>query len=186
AYFQWVEGGEHRVARFRFDWKHQKLEPRGLLAIDLMAEGEDRASETPVDIWPVTYERNLSIPRSERWKGQSKDTCKQAAAKPYCDAFAMVLEQEDFIVAVQWLLTSDKTAVQEFRACVDRKDCKWSTKPDESNPDPEKPELFNIEYEYIIHGEKKKIGFKVNPNKNDITPSDEISRWAFWSVTPRT
>ncbi len=184
AFFQWVEGGEHRVARFRFNWKAQRLEPRGLLAIDLMAEGEDRAPASPVSIWPQSYKNDLNIPRQARWLSGA---CKDGDNRSLCNAFAKVLEQHHFIESVQWLLTSGESAAEKFRDCQERQQCRWNIVLASGADNPDNNEnLFKIEYEYVIGGRKSSIGFMVDSETDTITPLDEISGWAFWSVTPRT
>ncbi|OIP31007.1 MAG: hypothetical protein AUK47_23450 [Deltaproteobacteria bacterium CG2_30_63_29] len=181
AYFQWIEGGKNHVARFRFDWKSQRLEPRGLVAIDLMAEGEALEKANPVSIWPQTYDNNPNIPREARWLGDTAKGCKTKEIQPICNAFAMVLEQQDFIEAVQWLLTENEQTAEKFIGCRDRGECRWFPEAESETAD-----IIKIQYIYVIGGQIETIKFEVDPANEKIIPVNDISRWAFWSVTPRT
>lgn len=185
AYFQWIENGKPKVAQFRFDWSEQRLEPRGLNAIDLMVEGEERQKIETVSIWPTTYTNDLNIPPHARWDKESGcHSAKDAEDKRIertCSAFTRVLEQVDFIESVQWLLTRDEESVQRFEACKTNRKCTWQPKFPEGADEP-----VVIEYKYIISGEERGFTFKVDPDKGTIEPVDDITRWAFFSVTPRT
>lgn len=183
AYFQWIEDGEPRVAQFRFDWGEQRLEPRGLNAIDLMVEGDEKKSKIePVQIWPEQYENDLNIPRRARWKaGACKERADEEQVAKLCNSLATVLEEVDFIESVQWLLTKDEDTNEKFKLCKANRDCTWIPKPPKEKGDP-----YVIEYKYVIGGKSGKFSFKVDPESGDIEPVDDITRWAYFSVTPRT
>lgn len=111
AYFQWIEDGERKVARWRFDWEKKELEPLGLLAIDITSEHTLYETalhdgSVPVSIWPDNnYDREKSfLPREERWLGALAQACPMDAFKARCNGLAAVLEQENFIRAVHWLI----------------------------------------------------------------------------------
>lgn len=185
AYFQWIEGGKPKVAQFRFDWSEQRLEPRGLNAIDLMVEGEERKKIETVSIWPTSYTNDLNIPPHARWSKDSgchspKDADDKRVERT-CNAFTRVLEQVDFIESVQWLLTTDEESVKRFEACKANRKCTWQPKFPDAATDP-----VVIEYNYVIGGEERGFTFKVDPDKGTIEPVDDITRWAYFSVTPRT
>lgn len=185
AYFQWVEGKESRVAKFRFNWTNQSLEPRGLIAIDLMGAGENLEYIKGINILPETYTNNPNIPRRARWNAGS---CKDSDFLQLCTAFAMVLEQQEFINALQWLITNGESDVSlAFQKCKDDKVCKWNLlpAPDDLNPD-KNENLFKIGYEYDVGKGAQSINFLVNSESGSIVPLDKISQWAYWSVTPRT
>ncbi|MFA5624130.1 MAG: hypothetical protein WC966_03595 [Bradymonadales bacterium] len=185
AYFQWVEGKESRVAKFRFNWTNQSLEPRGLIAIDLMRAGENLSFLKNINILPEDYINNPNIPRRARW---SAGACKGSDFVQLCTAFTMVLEQHEFINALQWLITNGESDVSSaFQKCKDDRVCKWNLipAPDELNPD-KSENLFKIGYQYDIGKGAKSINFLVNSETGSVVPLDKISQWAYWSVTPRT
>ena len=186
AYFQWFEKGETRVAKFRFDWGTQRLEPKGLLAIDLMAEGEKLNTLRQIDILPDGYVNNLNIPRKARWpKGTP---CSTDDVKQLCTAFVKVLEQQEFIHALQWLMTGGRSnADEDFKRCKVSRKCFWQPQeaPEEVNPE-KNSNLFQIGYHYDFGKGEQVINFLVDSEKETITPLDNISRWAYWSVSPRS
>lgn len=186
AYFQWVEREETRVAKFRFNWKSKSLEPRGLLAIDLMAAGDNMQSIKPVDIYPKEYTNDLHIPRTERWiKGHS---CRSRDYQMLCTAFVKVLEQQEFVNAMAWLLTNGEAdANRRIDQCKEDKKCRWRPRQaaDEFNPN-NRADLIEISYEYELNGRPHSVHFLVDSAKEIVTPLDKLSQWAYWSVTPRT
>ena len=112
AYFQWKELDEVRVAKFRFNWNNKSLEPKGLLAIDLMAIGEQMEPVAEVNIYPNEYTNNIAIPRNERWVRGSQ--CRSSDYRELCTAFVKVLEQQEFVNALAWLLTNGKPNASRF------------------------------------------------------------------------
>lgn len=186
AYFQWVEREEVRVAKFRFNWKNKSLEPRGLLAIDLMAAGENMQSIKPVDIYPKEYNNDLHIPRSERWsRGHS---CRSRDYRQLCTAFVKMLEQQEFVNAMAWLLTNGEAdANRRIDQCKEERKCRWHTRQasDEYNPKG-RTDLIEVSYEYEVNGRPHSVHFLVDSGTEVVTPLDKLSQWAYWSVTPRT
>ncbi len=203
AYFQWKEMNETRVAKFRFNWATKSLEPRGLLAIDLMSIGENMDPVTPVNIYPETYTNNLNIPRTERWaKGHD---CRNKENHNICTAFVKVLEQQEFISAMAWLLTNgEPNATRRVKQCKDDLKCGWNLKEvsakdvpvkegaaKEDSADPnsdaqEQSNLIEISYQYELNQRQQTVKFLVDPKTETVTPLDKLSQWAYWSVTPRT
>lgn len=185
AYFQWKELGEVQVAKFRFNWADKRLEPRGLLASELMSEGESMGSIDPANIYPSEYIDNPMIPRHERWVKTS--ACRQPANRVFCTAFARVLEQQEFMRALSWLLTNGKAdGSRKVELCKSAKKCRWSPKPAGSDVNPEnRPDLFEVDYEYELNGRAQTIRFLVDDKNDKLTPLDKISQWAYWSVMPR-
>jgi len=186
AYFQWVERDEVRVAKFRFSWKSKSLEPRGLIAIDLMAAGENMSAIKPVDIYPKGYVNNLHIPRTERWPRDH--SCRKREHRQICTAFVMVLEQQEFIAAMGWLLTNGEAdASHRFEKCNEARLCGWSMDEASGELNPgNREDLFEIRYRYELNDRKQSVSFLVDSEKETITPLDKLSQWAYWSVTPRT
>ena len=186
AYFQWKELGENKVAKFRFNWASKSLEPKGLLAIDLMAAGENMEKVEPVDIYPREYTNNLGIPRTERWtRGHA---CRSKDYRDICTAFVKVLEQTEFINAMAWLLTNgEPNANRRVEQCKNDRKCNWVTKiaTGENNPK-NKQSLVEIGYKYELNNRDNFVRFLVDSEKETITPLDKISQWAYYSVTPRT
>ena len=186
AFFQWKELDEVRVAKFRFNWSNKIVEPKGLLAIDLMAVGDNMEPVASVDIYPKEYSNNLKIPRNERWiRGHS---CRSADYRELCTAFVKVLEQQDFMNAMAWLLTNgEPNASRRVEKCKEDKKCGWVPKlaPDDLNPE-KRDDLFEVDYKYELNGRSQMIRFLVDDKNDNITPLDKISQWAYYSVTPRT
>ncbi len=186
AYFQWKEKGEIRVAKFLFNWDTKSLEPKGLLASDLIIMGENMPSVKPVNIFPNEYTNNLNIPRNERWP--KKHLCRNKDYKDICNAFVKVLEQQEFINALAWLLTNgEPDANHRVDRCKEDKKCRWITRIAGKELNPEgKSDLVEIGYTYELNQREHTIHFLIDNSKDTITPLDKISQWAYYSVTPRT
>ena len=186
AYFQWKELNETRVAKFKFNWETKSLTPVGLLAVDLMALGNNMDSVAPVNIYPNDYTNNLGIPRNERWaRGHA---CRNRDYKDLCTAFVKVLEQQEFINALAWLLTNgEPDATRRVNLCKEQRKCGWVPKiaPDEDNPD-KRSDLIKVEYNYELNQRTHQLSFLVDSKNETITPLDKLSQWAYWSVSPRT
>ncbi len=185
AYFQWVEKDEVQVAKFKFNWKSKSLTPKGMLAIDLMDIGDNMKTIRSADIYPTSYKNNLNIPRNARWN----NICNKPPAgyKAFCNAFSTVLEQQEFITALNWLLTNGK---EDGARAIDNckkppkeggePKCRWRSDPTND------PNVFNIGYLYYLNGRDYTINFLVDAEKETIKPIDKLSQWAYWSVAPRT
>ncbi len=186
AYFQWKEMNETRVAKFRFNWATKSLEPKGLLAIDLMRIGENMDPVTPVDIYPKEYTNDLHIPRTERWiKGHG---CRNKENHELCTAFVKVLEQQEFISAMAWLLTNgEPNATRRVEQCkTDRKCFWWPRKASAEHNPQDRDDLIEISYTYEMNKREQSVSFLVDSKTETVTPLDKLSQWAYWSVTPRT
>lgn len=186
AYFQWKELDEIRVAKFKFNWKTKGLTPIGLYATDLMNIGNQMSKVEAVNIYPNEYTNNLNIPRQERWT--KNHACRKRDYKSLCTAFIKVLEQQEFVNAMAWLLTNgEPDANRRVNVCKEQRKCGWSTKlaPKEHNPD-NRDDLFEIGYKYEINKKEHVVKFIVNSSDESIQPIDKLSQWAYWSVTPRT
>ena len=185
AYFQWKEKGENRVAKFAFNWETKRLEPKGLLALDLMAAGENMAPISPVDIYPSAYTNNLNIPRTERWP--KEHACRLREYREICTGLVEVFENQEFVSALEWLLTNgEANASHRIDVCKNEKKCRWIFHEAEKDLNPQgRPELVYIAYKYAIGEKENTIQFLVDSEKETIEPLDKISRWAYWSVTPR-
>ena len=186
AYFQWKELDEVRVAKFRFNWSNKVVEPKGLLAIDLMSVGENMESVAAVDIYPKDYTNDLKIPRNERWV--RNHACRKADNRQLCTAFVKVLEQQEFVNAMAWLLTNgESNASRRVEKCKEDKKCGWNPKPAPDDLNPEKrDDLFEVSYQYELNGRSQMVRVLVDDTNDKITPLDKISQWAYYSVTPRT
>lgn len=187
AYFQWKELNEIHVAKFLFDWETKRIEPRGLDAVNLMQIGEKMDSVKEIDIYPQSYTNNLNIPRTERWA--KKHACRSRDFKSLCNAFAKVLEQQEFIAALSWLITDGKEDVTaRIDACKKANHCAWFPKQATGTLNPDnKPELIEIRYDYDdMDGNAQSIRFLVDSEKEIVTPLDKVSRWAYFSTTPRS
>ena len=186
AFFQWKELDEVRVAKFRFNWSNKIVEPKGLLAIDLMAVGENMDPVAAVNIYPKEYTNNIAIPRKERWtRGHD---CRSSELAELCTAFVKVLEQQEFVNAMAWLLTNgEANATRRVAKCQDDKKCSWGAKiaPDDVNPD-KRDDLYEVDYKYELNGRSQMIRFLVDDKNDQIKPLDKISQWAYYSVTPRS
>ena len=186
AYFQWKEMNENRVAKFRFNWATKSLEPKGLLAIDLMRIGENMDPVTAVDIYPNDYTNDLHIPRTERWvKGHG---CRNKENHELCTAFVKVLEQQEFISAMAWLLTNgEPNATRRVEQCkTDRKCFWWPRKASPEHNPQDRDDLIEISYTYEMNKREQSVSFLVDSKTETVTPLDKLSQWAYWSVTPRT
>ncbi|MBQ9816568.1 MAG: hypothetical protein IJM59_03745 [Proteobacteria bacterium] len=186
AYFQWRELGEVKVAKFKFNWENKSLQPKGLYAFDLMAEGETHSPVKAVDIFPNDYTNNLGIPRTERWTRAHK--CRSRDYRDLCTAFVKVLEQQEFINAMSWMLTNgEPDASRRVSRCKEDKKCGWIPKTAGKDLNPQdKPELIEVSYKYELNERSHTVRFLVDSSKETITPLDKISKWAYFSVTPRT
>lgn len=186
AYFQWRELGETRVAKFRFNWETKLLTPVGLYAADLMGIGNNMQSVHPVNIYPNDYTDNLNIPRQERWpRGHA---CRKSDFRALCTAFVKVLEQQEFVSAMAWLLTNgEANATRRVNLCKEKRECGWTMKiaPKAENPD-NNPALMEIGYKYKLNNVERSVRFLVDSEKETILPLDKMSQWAYWSVSPRT
>lgn len=187
AYFQWKELNEIHVAKFIFNWETKQFEPRGIEASRLMKYGDEQSEVKEINIYPNDYTNNLGIPRMERWP--KKHACRNKDYKDLCNAFVKVLEQQEFISALAWLITDGQNdASPRVERCKSDKKCKWETKQasGEFNPN-NKPELMQIGYIYDDKsGNSQKVSFLVDSQKETITPFDKLSRWAYFAVTPRS
>ena len=186
AYFQWKDMGETRVAKFRFNWATKSLEPKGLLAIDLMRIGENMEHVSPVNIYPGDYTNNLHIPRVERWtRGHA---CRSKENHELCTAFVKVLEQQEFISALAWLLTNgEPNATRRVEQCKTDRKCYWNPRKASGELNPEnRDDLIEISYIYELNHREHSVRFLVDSKTETVTPLDKISQWAYWSVTPRT
>lgn len=186
AYFQWKEREETRVAKFRFNWETKRLMPVGLSAADLMAIGNEMSSVEPVNIYPNDYTNNLNIPRNERWP--RKHSCRNSEYKALCTAFVKVLEQQEFVNAMAWLLTNgEANASRRVNQCKEKRECGWTMKIAPSNVNPSNnPNLFEIGYKYKLNNREHYVRFLVDSEKETIQPLDKMSQWAYWSIMPRT
>lgn len=190
AYFQWVEKDEVRVAKFKFDWASKSLAPKGLLAIDLMGAGESMKALRAADIYPNDYTNELGVPRIERWS--KKHPCRSADYKQMCTAFVKVLEQQEFINAMEWLLTDGKengaTLIDQCKSAKpgQKPKCRWNTRlaTGENNPT-KSSKLYEIDYIYELNGRENQVKFLVDSETETIKPLDKISQWAYYSVAPR-
>lgn len=186
AYFQWKELSETRVAKFRFNWDTKRLTPVGLYAADLMGIGNNMQSVEPVNIYPNEYTNNLHIPRQERWP--RNHACRKSDFKALCTAFVKVLEQQEFVSAMAWLLTNgEPNASRRVNSCKEKRECGWTMKiaPKAENPD-NNPALMEIGYKYKLNNIERSVRFLVDSEKETISPLDKLSQWAYWSVSPRT
>ena len=177
---------ENRVAKFRFNWATKSLEPKGLLAIDLMRIGENMDPVTAVDIYPNDYTNDLHIPRTERWvKGHG---CRNKENHELCTAFVKVLEQQEFISAMAWLLTNgEPNATRRVEQCkTDRKCFWWPRKASPEHNPQDRDDLIEISYTYEMNKREQSVSFLVDSKTETVTPLDKLSQWAYWSVTPRT
>ncbi len=189
AYFQWIQLDEVRVAKFKFDWETKTLSPRGLQAIDLMTLGENMDTLRAADIYPSGYNKEHPK-RIERW--EKKDhPCrgKDVSTQRLCNAFITVLEQQEFISAMEWLLTGGKpNGARAIDECKEERKCSWSFKlADGEDVNPTKDDnLFEVDYKYELNNRPSVVRFLVNSKDESIKPLDKISQWAYWSVAPRT
>ena len=185
AYFQWVEKEEVQVAKFKFNWKSKSLTPKGMLAIDLMDIGDNMKTIRSADIYPTSYKNDLNRPRNARWN----NVCSKPPQdlKAYCNAFSTVLEQQEFITALNWLLTNGKEdGARAIDSCKkppkdgSEPKCRWRSESTDN------PNIFKISYLYALNGRDYTINFLVDAEKETIQPIDKLSQWAYWSVAPRT
>lgn len=186
AYFQWKELSETRVAKFRFNWDTKRLTPVGLYAADLMSIGNNMSAVEPVNIYPNEYTNNLHIPRNERWP--RNHSCRKGEYKALCTAFVKVLEQQEFVSAMAWLLTNgEANASRRVNMCKEKRECGWTMKiaSQTENPD-NNPALMEIGYKYKLNNIERRVRFLVDSDKETIMPLDKLSQWAYWSVSPRT
>ncbi len=179
AYFQWIEKDEIQVAKFKFNWKSKSLTPKGMLAIDLIDIGDNMKTIRSADIYPTSYKNDLNIPRNARWSNVCKNPPQES--KAFCNAFSKVLEQQEFITALNWLLTNGKDdGARAIDVCKKNKKCNWDIQPTDND------NIFKISYIYDLNGRSNEIRFLVDSEKETITPDDKISKWAYWSVMPRS
>lgn len=210
AYFQWVEDGEYKQAKWLYTRKGQgsssdtcsddSFEARGFLTFDLMFEGQAfKLQSEPVDIYPGFYDAEAALTDAMfPWSDDFKKTCETKEYGPLCSAIALVLKETDFVQAIQWLLTSDPVFVENFDACKKPYEegedpyCLWRPKDTESES------VFDISYEYreparnktgtaaMRDGTPRTFKFEVDVLNLKIIPQDSITEWALWSVQPRT
>lgn len=179
AYFQWIEKDEIQVAKFKFNWKSKSLTPKGMLAIDLIDIGDNMKTIRSADIYPTSYKNDLNIPRNARWSNVCKNPPQDS--KAFCNAFSKVLEQQEFITALNWLLTNGKDdGARAIDVCKKNKKCNWDIQPTDND------NIFKISYIYDLNGRSNEIRFLVDSEQETITPDDKISKWAYWSVMPRS
>ena len=188
AYFQWVETDEVRVAKFKFNWSTKSLTPRGLLAIDLMALGENMDNLRAADIFPNSYKNDLYLKRPNRWAPGSPCRNNDESTRRLCTAIVTVFEQQEFITAMEWLVTDGKPdGARAIDDCKEQKRCGWKFKLAEGELNPKNDDnLYEISYKYELNNHDHTIRLIVNSETEKIKPLDKISQWAYWSVAPRT
>lgn len=183
AYFQWVQGGEPTYADFEFDYAKKALRARNLQAANFMNMGEDfdLESEERARIMPETYDPNAKRAK-DRWTGDARRQCSNKDFRKQCQAMATVLKDQSQIEAVEWLLTVLSEEPGAFKACKEKRRCKWSASTDDDN-------VYRIEYIYDLKqaraDEVGRVSWEVNLKKGAITPRNKISEMAFLAVHPR-
>ena len=188
AYFQWVVADEVRVAKFKFNWETKSLTPRGLLAVDLMALGDNMKTLRPADIFPKAYTNDLYLKRPNRWAPGAPCRANDSSSKRLCNALVTVFEQQEFITAMEWLVTDGKEdGARAIDDCKKEQRCGWKFKLAEGDLNPKNDEnLYEISYKYELNNHEHFIRLIVNSETEVIKPLDKISQWAYWSVAPRT
>jgi len=76
-------------------------------------------------MWHPLYDANLNKPRANRWMDVMAQACTEEIGRepylqPECDAFVSVLEQQDFVNAVQDLLAANPAIDINPEACIAR------------------------------------------------------------------
>ena len=206
AYFQWEEAGEPTYAHFVFDYDRKALRAVNLQAADIMRAGEKFEASEPANILPKSYNPDAQR-SSERWLGPARKACRARKNRARCRALASILEKDQLIESLEWLLTAQAGSKKDFDACVEKKNCRW--KPERKGEDEYRViYVYNLDKEtefnpraadeawscpYSLSNKDKKdtsskgncVAWDINVKTDEITPVDSTSELAYRAIHPR-
>lgn len=206
AYFQWEEGGEPTYAHFVFDYDRKALRAVNLQAANIMRAGEEFEASEPANIMPKSYNPDARR-SSERWIGGARKACRMRKNRARCKALASILQNDQLIESLEWLLTAQAGSKEDFDACVEKKNCRWM--PERKSEDEyriiyvynlEKESEFNRKspdeewscpYSLSKDDESEKsyrgncVAWDINVKTDKIQPVDATSELAYRAIHPR-
>ncbi|RAL23767.1 hypothetical protein DL240_06325 [Lujinxingia litoralis] len=177
AYFQWTEGGEQSYAEFEFDFDKRALRAVNLQAAQIMRVGEEFEPTDRVSIMPGTYDPTQRV-AANRWLGGARQQCRQPRHRDGCKALATLLDQNELIETLEWLLTARSDTAEAFEACKEERKCRWM-------PEARGEGIYRIKYIYNLGGEEETLAWDVNLRKDQVEAAGRISQLSQRAVNPR-
>lgn len=189
AYFQWEENGETTYAHFEFDFDRKALRAANLQAHGIMRIGEEFEAVDKVTIMPRSYDPSVRRP-SARWRGGARRQCRQAAHRDGCKALATILDNQDLVETLEWVLTQSSESATQFARCQQPREgapplCRW-------RPVKEEDGVYTVHFEYFLgevqeaeDQEPDQISWKVQLTNQQVEPVDLFSEVAYRAVHPR-
>ena len=184
AYFQWKEGNQPTYAEFEFDYERKALKAVNLHAGNIMRVGESFEEREPVNILPSSFDPEANRP-SEQWTGRAAKAYEREKYRDRFRALGTVLNDDDLVSALEWLLTAQAKTAEDFEKCREPQDgskpkCRWK-------PEEQEEELYRVTYLYDLGGGDKKIKFDVHLDEEEhpIKPVGRVSTLAYRVVNPR-
>ena len=210
AYFQWEEAGKPTYAHFVFDYDRKALKAINLQAADIMRAGEEFEARERASILPKSY--NPSARReSQRWLGPARKAWKIPKHRRRLKALNDILESEQLIESLEWLLTAQAGSKSDFEKCIELKNCRWmpekkgedeyrviyvynlekKEKFDREKPDPAWSCPYSLDEKESDgdDGSKRKgncVAWDIDTESGEITPVDPTSTVAYRAIHPRS
>ncbi len=207
AWFQWVEEGEPTYAEFKFDYDCKALKSVNLQAADIMRAGEKFKHTEAVDIMPRTYDA-----KAHKWLGPARRACHARRNRSRCKALASVLNEEELVETLEWLLTARANTPEDFEVCKKQHNCRFIPQKKDGNTyrvlyvfnldkkgefDRRHPDgKWACKYSLKAKQMKKKdknwgskgqcVAWDVNVKTGKITPVDHTSTLAYRAIHPRS
>jgi hypothetical protein len=206
AYFQWEEAGEPTYAHFTFDYDLKALRAVNLQAANIMRAGEEFEASEPANIMPKSYNPDARR-SSERWLGPARKACRMRKNRARCSALASILQNDQLIESLEWLLTAQAGSKDDFDACLEKRNCRWM-------PERKGENEYRVIYVYNLkkvsefnrkspdedwscpHSLSKKdekdasskgncVAWDINVKTDEIVPVDATSELAYRAIHPR-
>ncbi len=196
VYFQWTEDGTPTYAHFEFDFDQRALRGANLQAHEIMRVGEEVEPLERVSIMAQSYDPTERI-AANRWQGATRAACRRANLRDQCRAMATILDHNELIETLEWVLTEDSDSAEKFQECQARREdgppvCRWHAERvraedgEEASEAVQAGQVYRVRYLYQIgDGEEQSIGWKVNLRSERVEPLDGFSELAYRAVRPR-